>query len=339
VLVVHPHFHRRRTGVTRHVESVVHAPGAHEARALGSALDEVPRIGIGELLARARQEPVIWHAHRNHELALGILLRALSSGRVRVVFTRHSLGRASGLTRWLAGKADRVVALTRFVGEGVGRACEVVGHGIDLGRFSPPASHAEAFGALGLGGRFGIGVVGRIREAKGHGDYARALAPLLEKNPEWRSVWIGHAKRGDRAWAETLAAQLGPAHRTLPEQREITAWYRGLTVLVQPSHSESYSLVLLEAMASGCCVVAAEMPHYREFIEHGRTGLLYPPGDVEALRTLLEPLLAEPERAEAIGRAAAEVARARFGVAHEVRALEALYASVTAHGERRAEGP
>src|SRR5688572_4989289 len=101
-LVVHPHFHRRRTGVTRHVEAVVPALARSlDARALGSALDEgLPRIGWKELWSR-RGEGVVWHAHRVNELFVGLVLR-LFSRRMRLVFTRHSAAAPGALTRLLS---------------------------------------------------------------------------------------------------------------------------------------------------------------------------------------------------------------------------------------------
>ncbi len=114
----------------------------------------------------------------------------------------------------------------------------------------------------------------------------------------------------------------------LGELDDTPALYRGLTVVVQPSRRESFSLVLLEAMASGCCVVAASLPHYPELVEHGVTGFLYPAGNVAALTALLEPLLADPLRAEALGRAAVDEVRARWSLDGEVEGLRAVYARV-----------
>jgi mannosyltransferase len=99
---------------------------------------------------------------------------------------------------------------------------------------------------------------------------------------------------------------------------------------VNPSHQESFGLTLIEGMAAGCCVVASKLTHVPKFIEHGRTGLLYEPRDVEGLRALLEPLLREPERAEVIGRNAAEEARARLGVDREAREISEVYRRVLA---------
>jgi mannosyltransferase len=83
--------------------------------------------------------------------------------------------------------------------------------------------------------------------------------------------------------------------------------------------------VLAEAMACGCCVVAARLPHYAALMDEGRTGFTYPVGDAMALAAVLVPLLREPERAALVGQAAAEAARARFPLECEVAALEQLY--------------
>jgi len=325
-LIVHPHFHRRRTGVTRHVEEVVPAlDRLAETRAIGSALGpSVPRIGWAELWRRLRSEPVIWHAHRNNELLAGLLLR-LVSRQLRVVFTRHG-GKVPGrYTRALSRRADRLVTLTRVVARNLGLPSAIVSHGVDLSRFRPPGDRAAAWRALGLGGLHGIGVVGRIRPDKGQGDFTEAIRPLLQRFPDWRAVLVGLAKGGDAAWAEGLRRSTGDALVLAGEHGDIVPWYQGLTIAVQPSHLEAYSLVLVESMASGCCVVATALEQHPDVVEHGRTGFLYPPGDAAALREILALLMAEPARAEAIGRNAAEEARARFGLEHEVRGLLDVY--------------
>lgn len=158
---------------------------------------------------------------------------------------------------------------------------------------------------------------------RGSGIFAAAWAALGPRFPRWRAVLAGLVTRRWRRFAGGLAGleQLG-------EVDDAAALYRGLTLLVQPSRQESFSLVLVEAMASGCCVVAAALPHYPELVEHGVTGFLYPGGDVATLVALLESLLAEPSRAEAVGRAAVDEVRARWTLDREVEALRAVYTRV-----------
>jgi mannosyltransferase len=324
LLVVHPHFHRRRTGVTRHVETVVRAQAALcEAKAIGWGLEPgVPSLSWTELWTRFRREPLIWHAHRNLELLLGLALRALGR-KVRVVFTRHSASPPGHYTRWLARAADARVALTAEVADRLALPADIIGHGIELDRFAPPEDRAASWSALGLGGARGIAVIGRIRPQKGQGDFLRAVAPLLPQHSDWRAALVGEVKPADRAWLHSENASVRVP--IIDEREGVERWYRGLTILVQPSHSEGFSLVLLEALAAGCCVVAARLPHFPALIDDGRTGFLYPPGDVEALRKILASLMSNPQKADEIGRNAARSARERFGVRREAEALLRLY--------------
>jgi mannosyltransferase len=316
--VVHLHFHRRRTGVTRHVEDIARLLPAEVA---GWGLSSgVPRLRWAEVRERAKAGPLVLHAHRNLELLAALLLRATAPS-VRVVFTRHSAGAPSAWTRLLARRADARLVLTRVALRELGLPAEVVPHGVDAERFSPPASRAESWRALGVGGEAGVGTVGRIRPSKGQQDLAAAWAVLESRAPGWRAVLVGLVTRRWRAFAASLRG-LEP----LGELDDMPALYRGLTVLVQPSRQESFSLVLLEAMASGCCVVAAALPHYPEMVEQGVTGFLYPAGDVAALVRLLQPLLLDPAKAERVGRAAAAEVRARWTLRAEVEALRAVYA-------------
>jgi mannosyltransferase len=319
VSVVHLHFHGRRTGVTRHVEDVV---GGLPAEVAGWGLSPgLPMLDSRALWGRVRQGPVVLHAHRNLELLVALLLRAVGH-HVRVVFTRHSAGRPSWWTRWLARRADARVVLTRAASREFALPAEVIAHGVDIRAFAPPEDRNAAWEALGLGGRRGVGTVGRIRPSKGQEDLAAAFSTLASQHPQWRAVVSGRVARADRGYAEAL-------HRRgvlrLDEVENVADIYRGLTVFLQPSRRESFSLVLLEAMAAGCCVVAAHQPHYPELIEHGRTGFLYPPGDIAALRPLLASLFSEPERAEAIGRAATEEVRLHWTLERELESLRALY--------------
>ncbi len=335
-LVIHPHFHRRYTGVTRHVESVVpELARAMEVRAIGTHLGPtVQRIPWGELLHRLRTEPMVWHAHRNNELLVGLLLRLLG-WRLKVVFTRHTSKAPSTYTRWLARRADALVALTSEVAEAMALPSTMVPHGIDLSRFQPPTDREEAWRKLGLGGRYGIGVVGRIRKEKGQGDFIEALRPLVPHHPEWKAVLVGLAKGAEQQWVESLTAGLGDRLVLAGEQAVIQPWYQGLSVLVHPSYLEGYSLVHVEAMASGCCVVASRLKYLDTLIEHGRTGFFFEPGDVSGLREVLEMLMRDPERARQVGRNAAEHARSRCGIEHEAQALRELYQSLLAPGPPR----
>jgi mannosyltransferase len=325
VRLVHLHLHRRRTGVTRHVEDVVRALSQGGARAWGWALgSDVPQAQFLDVWRWARSGGLILHAHRNLELLLALVLRGVGRG-VRVAWTRHGTGRPSGWTRWLARQADVRVCLSEEGARELGLASIVVPHGVDVLVFHPPASRAAAWAALGVGGERGVAVVGRIRPAKGQEEAMVALGRTLPAAPAWRGVLVGEARGRDKAWLASLLPQAAGRVTAVGPQPDVNRWYQGVTVLLQPSHAESFSMVLAEAMASGCCVVAARLPHYQALLEEGRTGFTYPVGDAPALAEVLAKLLAEPETAARVGQAAAESARTRFPLEREVAVLEQLY--------------
>lgn len=325
MLVVHSHFHPRRTGVTGHVEQIVPALGA---RGLGRVLSpHVPRITWGELWRRARSEDVVWHAHRNTEVLVALLFRVVAP-RLKVVFTRHDSRPPGAWTRLLCRFVDALVTLTAEQAALLSGPSEVVGHGVDAERFAPPEDRPTAFRALGLPGAHGLGVVGRVRPEKGQGELVEAVVPLLSRHPGWTVALVGETKPEDRAFASSLEARGDGRVHLVGVKDDVAAWYRGLSVLVQPSHREAFSMVILEAMAAGCCVVASRVGAAAQVIEHGVTGFLFEAGDVQGLGRVLEPLLADPDLVARVGQAAAAHVRERHSVAAQARALEAVYRRV-----------
>ena len=92
-----------------------------------------------------------------------------------------------------------------------------------------------------------------------------------------------------------------------------------------PSRDEPFGLVALEACALERPVVAARVGGLAEQILEGETGLLVPPGDVDALRAALERLLGDAELRRRMGDAARERVRAHFSWDAVTRATVALY--------------
>lgn len=60
--------------------------------------------------------------------------------------------------------------------------------------------------------------------------------------------------------------------------------------MVAPSHEEGWGLPACEALQCGCALVATDIGGHREFLRNGHNALLYPPGDIRALRAAVERL-------------------------------------------------
>ena len=95
---------------------------------------------------------------------------------------------------------------------------------------------------------------------------------------------------------------------------ELQSFMDGLDVLVVPSLVDGRPLVIQEARARGIAVVASRVGGIPELIVDGQTGLLCPPGDVDALGSAIQRLIADPELRQRLGAAAKSAALAEGGL-------------------------
>jgi glycosyltransferase involved in cell wall biosynthesis len=123
------------------------------------------------------------------------------------------------------------------------------------------------------------------------------------------------------SWYRSLLARTACEHvREVPllAPAAKNALLAAADVLVLPSAREAFGIVFLEAWAAGLPVIGADIPAVREVV--GDAGLLFPPGDVDALAGRIDELLADPVRA----RAMAASGRARVSTEHTWERLGAV---------------
>lgn len=286
-MIIHLHFHRRATGVTRSVESIV---------PLLNRYDETGVFGYG-IMAQKRSfayllravfsgnRPVI-HAHRNNELIFALLLRMIG-GRFLLVFTRHSDTFPARFTLFLMKRADRLVSLNPAMSETLPFENTLIRHGVNTEVFNI----AEKKRLNGISQENLITVIGRVRPEKGQITVMKAAAPLLREKKEWGLLIIGKTDRRD--YLEeilSIVSQNGIAEQVhiIPETNDILSYYQASRVVVIASLSEGFSLVCLEAMACGLITIAtAGVGIHTEVIRHGLNGFLFPPHDPDALGEIL----------------------------------------------------
>ena len=239
---------------------------------------------------------------------------SLHGGDVNLFFWRFS-GRRQGM--WAISHADRVIAastsLRRTVVDEHGADTDkitVIPSGVDVRRFKP-IPREEAENRLGLDkGIPRVLYVGAITLSKGIDYLLKSFARL---GPTARDsvqlVLIGDGDYADRA--RLLAEQLGIGHRvTFAGKRpndQIPWWMNACDVLVLPSLSEGFGVVLIEAMACGKPVVATTCGGPEDIVTP-KTGILVPPADEMCLAEALVEVLANGHRfsARAIRRHAVE---------------------------------
>lgn len=195
---------------------------------------------------------------------------------------------------------------------------------------------ARGRAALGIASdEFAVGIAARLQPWKGQDVLLRAAASLCHARRHARVFIIGDALFGlDGAYAASLprlAASLGFQDRvTFTGFRDdVSDCLAALDAAVHASISpEPFGLALVEAMAAGTALVAADGGAVREIVTPGVDGILTPPGDHEALATALLALCDDPERRAAVAAAGERTARARFDAAGMTRRVEDLYLSL-----------
>lgn len=159
-----------------------------------------------------------------------------------------------------------------------------------------------------------IGILGRLSPWKGQHVVIDAFARAFGDRPDVRLHVIGAALFGEDDYETRLrsqAAGLGIAHRVDFRGHRDDIWdeLAQLDVLVHASTSpEPFGQVVLEGMAAGLAVVAADEGGPREVITHGVDGLLVPPRDPRLLALALVRLCADDEALATMGAAARRTA-------------------------------
>ena len=329
-----PNLHRRYSGVTATNRMV--APRLAKLRRaawFGSdAPDGIARMGAADLLKLwRRRTPLIWHARRNSEMIAGVLLRSLGWP-LKLLFTSAAQRHHSWITRWLIRRMDAIIATSDISASFLKRAATVIPHGVDTDRYAPAADRAAAFAEAGLPGRYAIGCFGRVRAQKGTDVFVEAMCRLLPRYPDFTAVIVGAVAVEQTAFANDLkkrveAAGLQSRIVITGELRieDVQRWYQRLTIYAFTSRNEGFGLTLIEAMAAGAALVASRAGAAELVVEDGVTGVLTPPGDVDALVAALEPLMRDPASALAMGARGRARALEKFSLDAEAAAIAEVY--------------
>jgi len=264
--------------------------------------------------------PTVWHMH-------DILKRRWSNG---------------WLLRRTARAADRVICVSHAVARELeswsipSQKLTTVYNGLDLaGRFQPRPATGRLHAQFGLPSRARlVGIVGQLTPWKGQHVFLRAAGLLHGDRREAVFVIVGAPLFGDRRYQEqlnTIARETGIEGNVVFAGRrdDIPEVLAELEIVVHASIlPDPLPTVLLEAGACAKPVVATACGGVPEIVDDGETGLLVPPGDTEAMSAALDRLLADRERAAAIGEAARRLIEQRFGLEGFARGVEQVYGEV-----------
>ena len=198
-------------------------------------------------------------------------------------------------------------------------ALEIVPNGVDIGAFA----RAEPRADLPTGRR--ILWVNRLDAQKGFPIALAAFSKVLAEVPEAVLVVVGEGKDREALGQLTESERARVDMRGAVPNEQVPSYLAACEVFLSPAiGQESFGIALVEAMAAGLPVVAADIPGYREVVSDGVERLLVPPRDPESLAAGLVRVLLEPGLAAHLGEAGREHARV-FDWPLIIERLEALY--------------
>lgn len=236
-------------------------------------------------------------------------------------FTVHGsdlLVRPHPLLGPIAREAAAVFTPTRFNRDAlVGRhrvpeeRIVLAANGVDTDRFRP-GEEKEPRSIL---------TVARLHPVKGLDRLVDAYAILAGRGIDFRARIAGEGPERERLEEKIRRAGLEGRVRLegALDREEILRLLRRAEIFALSSHSEGLPMSVLEAMSCALPVAATRITGIPELVEEGRTGLLAPPGDAEAMAENLARLLADGDLRARMGRAGREKVIAGYGLDRIVR--------------------
>jgi mannosyltransferase len=281
------HFHKRRTGVTTSVEELYESIKQKEETYMLGYGTEKKSISIWNLIIIIiTSKKIILHANRNIEAIFALSIKKINKN-VNYIYTRHSSTIPSKLTEYLLKKADRCIYLTPDNNINNLENSIYLKQGVNLNRFTSVNKSEELI--------TNIGIVGRIRPKKGQLVAIMALIPLLKSKKEWKLKIIGKVDNPEYIKELKRIIKINNIENQiefLDETKNIEHFYSTCSIIITPSSSEGFSLVPLEAIASGCTVFATKNVGIHSYLfDHTINGYLFEVGNYKELSLQIENVI------------------------------------------------
>lgn len=287
LIVVHTHFHHRRTGVTRSIENILPDLKRQCTTYLYGYGIEGEKISTSQLKKILfSKEEVVVHCHRNNEILRMLWYRAWGA-QFKMIATRHAETPPSSFTKFLLKKSDVVVTLTDSMHKLLEIPNVKISHGVDTRLFIPNGDKTFS----NISQKNIILCAGRVREVKGQKVLLEAVAPVLNTNTDWALVIVGKVEKPSFFEELNEIVQKYKVEQQvyfIDETSDIISYYQAAKITVVPSYTEGFSLVCAEAMSCANTVIATKnVGVHSEMIKDAETGYLFMPGNITELREII----------------------------------------------------
>ena len=263
-------------------------------------------LGLAAYIRRHRID-ILHSTDRPRDAMACVVLGALTGAKALIhAHVNYGDWMGRGVT-WALSRADAIVGVSNhtartFVNAGYkSERVHAVLNAIDQSQWDPSLSPTPGRASLGVQDGIPLIVsVARLFRSKGHIELLRALALVKSDHPNVQLAIVGADYPADSGMTGMLreqARELGIEKNVIftGPRSDIAELLAACDVFALPSFEEPFGLVFAEAMAMKRPVVALANGGTPEVVEHGKCGLLSPPGDIDALAANLIRLLDNPE--------------------------------------------
>ncbi len=292
-------------------------------------------------------QPHVLHANGLHFQATLAAALANRTRRRAMVLTSHvgrldalpqptrALTRAyeSSIGHFVLSRCTRFIAISGSVREHLAQlriaasAIDDVPNGVDHGRFHPGPESERGNASPPL-----LMFVGRHMPNKGPQVFIEALGTLRDRGIAFRAELLSTGPMRERLESRTRQLGLADRVRFRGQVPDVAAEMRRADVIARPSFSEGMPLSLLEAMATGVCLVVSDVSGNYDLVRDAENGLLVPPGRADQLAAALERVIHSPELRRSLAAQALADSRVYSWDRCAEQTLESLRRAVSEHG-------
>lgn len=286
----------------------------------------------------------IVHAHVARDY-IPASIACLAAKEAKFVLTRHVLFPLKPFNKFALKNLSAAIGVSDPVGADLKRVfsaskVRVIRNGLSVDTITPEEesrlrTEFRAFHQIPMDAPL-VGTLGELRELKGQRDFVLAAHEVAKKYPETHFVVVGKDNSADKNFRRELKRLvkvfgLDDRFLWLDWIDDTDSFFSAIDLFVSPSHSESFGLAMLEAMANGKPVVATATAGARELF--GKNAELVKVKDPLALSAGISEMLASEEARRSAGTQNRATAGEKFSLDQMVHETERLYQSVI-NGDR-----
>lgn len=288
-----------------------------------------PRIFQGAMVARLCGIPHIWHIYASFD----------------TMFPAADKIRKRKALDFIYSLSSRVIVCSKyaygqFSGLGLRGKVTVLNNGIDLDKYSSVTERRRIAlrKVMGFAPKdFLVGTISRFSPEKRIEDFIAAASLVKKRQARAKFICVGQKNKSSYFYKLlAMNKKMGSPVKFINFRDDISKIVASLDLLVSAAVGDALSLVILEAMASGITVVAADSGGSPEMIINGKTGFLVAPKNPRRISELLIKLICDPRKMHNIGVLARKRAEKLFDIRRTARNLENIYFDLATQKQRLA---